>query len=188
MALKPGDEKTQVTLSGTVGAVWGIMGVFLLIGGAVYRLTPISLAAFESELLWYHWIFLWTFLAFMLLMEGYRGFQRGFAPRVVARALHLQVRPHWTRITFAPLFLMGFFHATRQRKLTSLALTTSIVAMVILVSFLDQPWRGIVDLGVVAGLVWGLAAMGFFGLKALATGNLDYPADVPLESSDTSTP
>ena len=41
-------------------------------------------------------------------------------------------------------------------QVTSILVTTGIVVMVVLARQLAQPWRGIVALGVVAGLVWGL--------------------------------
>jgi hypothetical protein len=62
-------------------------------------------------------------------------------------------------IVLAPLFCMGFFHATRQRMLTSWLVTSAIVALVIVVSHAPQPWRGIVDTGVVTGLGLGLASL-----------------------------
>jgi hypothetical protein len=37
--------------------------------------------------------------------------------------------------------------------------TTAIILLVVLVHRLDQPWRGIVDAGVVVGLGWGLISL-----------------------------
>ena len=63
------------------------------------------------------------------------------------------------RSLFAPLFAMGFFHATRATKITAYVLTLAIVVLVILVHRLDQPWRGIIDAGVVVGLGWGVLSL-----------------------------
>ncbi len=48
----------KVTLRTTVGlvsALWGLLGVSFLLGGAVVRLTPWALEALRMELAWYHW-------------------------------------------------------------------------------------------------------------------------------------
>ena len=47
---------------------------------------------------------------------------------------------------------MSYFYATRKRKISSLGLTGLIVCFVILVRLLSQPWRGILDAGVVTGI------------------------------------
>jgi hypothetical protein len=43
---------------------------------------------------------------------------------------------------------------------------------------LPQPWRGIVDLGVVIGLAWGLVALGVFTVQAFS-GRLNHAPEVP---------
>ena len=50
--------------------------------------------------------------------------------------------------------------------------------LVALVRRLDQPWRGIIDAGVVVGLAWGLAALWIFTARAFGPRGLDHPADV----------
>jgi uncharacterized membrane protein YkgB len=80
---------------------------------------------------------------------------------------------------------MGFFHATRRRQVTSILVTAGIVVMVVLVRQLAQPWRGIVDLGVVAGLVWGLVALGIFSYLAFTTEAFGQPTDVPETRGDS---
>ena len=170
---------------GAAGAVWGIVGVSLLIVGAVYRLGSVAIDAFAYPLDWRHWVFLVVFLVFMTVSEGYQGFQRGFSPRVAARARYLARHPNLVRALFAPLFCMGFFHATRRRQVTSILVTTGIVVAVVLVRQLAQPWRGIVDLGVVAGLVWGLVALGIFSYLAFTTEAFGQPTDVPETCGDS---
>ena len=116
----------------------------------------------------------------MAYAEGYKGFHLNFAPRVVARAdwLRHNRRP-WLSL-LAPLFCMGYFHATRRRMITSFAVTTGIVCLVLLVRLLPQPWRGIVDMGVVTGLALGMGSIVFFAAQALFGGSrFDYPADLP---------
>lgn len=162
-----------------MGAAWGVGGVFLLIGSATYRLGHVGIAAFDYTLGPRHWVFLALFLAFMLGSEGYRGFQKGFAPRVAARARHLQRHPRVTHALFAPLFCMGFFHATRRRQLTSIGVTSMIVGFILIVRKLPQPWHSLVDVGVAAGLVWGLVALVGFTYAAFTSETFGHAADVP---------
>jgi hypothetical protein len=115
----------------------------------------------------------------MAYAEGYRAFQQRFSPRVVARAKYLMSHPAFFRVVFAPIFCMGFFHATKKRKITSVSVTAGIILLVLLVRAVPQPWRGIVDLGVVVGLTWGIVSIIIFSLKAFSSGTFAYSADVP---------
>jgi hypothetical protein len=74
---------------------------------------------------------------------------------------------------------MGFFHATRRRLITSFALTAGIVALVLAVRVLPQPWRGIVDTGVVVGLAWGLLSLIAFSAQALGAAKFAPSPEVP---------
>ncbi len=46
---------TLRTIVGLVSALWGLLGVSFLLGGAVVRLTPWALEALRMELAWHHW-------------------------------------------------------------------------------------------------------------------------------------
>ena len=151
---------------GTIGAIWGVAGLSLLFGSALFRLYPYAHELYGMTFAWYHWAALAASLGFMGYAEGYKGFHLRFSPRAAARALYLKQNPTGARVLFAPLFCMGFFHATRKRKIVAYSLTTMIVLLVIFVRRLDQPWRGIVDAGVVLGLGWGLISVWLFSLKA----------------------
>ena len=170
---------------GVIGALWGVGGVALLVSSAIVRMTPVAIDAFGHTLYWYHWVFGGAFLVFMLYSEGYRGFQLGFSPRVVARARYLRRHPRLVHVVFAPLFCMAFFHATKRRQRISLGVATAIVMAVVLVRLISQPWRGIIDLGVVAGLVWGMIALAVYCLVALG-GGLSHAPDVPEGSASES--
>lgn len=167
---------------GILGAIWGISGVSLLLGFAIYRLTPIALEIFQQPLTWYHWAVLIAWTLFMAFGEGYRGFQQAFSPRVAARARYLMQNPAPLHVLLAPLFCMGFIHATRKRKIVSTVLTLGIIALVLVVGLLSQPWRGIIDLGVVVGLTWGLVSLLAFSLKALTAAQYDHPPEVPEQA------
>ena len=43
-------------MTGSIGALWGIMGVLVLLGSAVYRLTPLAIDAFSTPFSWFHWL------------------------------------------------------------------------------------------------------------------------------------
>ena len=132
-----------------------------------------------------HWPLLLLSVTYMAYAEGFKGFHLGFAPRVVKRALYLTQNPKLSHVVFAPLFCMGYIHATKRRKISSLGLTGLIVCFVILVRLLPQPWRGILDAGVVTGLTIGCFSIMYF--MFLAGGRpevISISADVPKESKE----
>jgi len=167
----------EVRLAGQVGRAWGLLGVLVLLGQAIYRLGALALAALRSPLGPWQWAVLAAWTAAMVYGEGVRGFQRGFSPRVVARAWYLARHPHPVHVPLAPLYAMGLVHATRKRLVTSWALTTTMIGLVILMRFVSQPLRGIIDAGVVAGLIWGAVAILVFALR----GALGRPPGVALD-------
>ena len=142
-----------------LGYYWGIFGVIALIASAIYRLSFRVLELQDFPLSGLHWVVLIVFTVMMIHSEGYRGFHRNFAPRVVVRALYLRESNRPVLSLFGPLFCMGYFHATKRRKITSFIVTASIVLAVLLVSRAPSPWRGIIDAGVVAGLVAGVLSL-----------------------------
>jgi hypothetical protein len=141
-------------------ASWGVLGVLALLGQALSRLTPLAIEPIERGMLGPgHWVLYVGWTVLNAYAEGYRGFQRAFVPRVVARALHLARHPHPLRVILAPVFCMALFHARRRDLVRAWVLLAAIVALVIVIRLLPQPWRGIVDAGVVAGLGWGAVAL-----------------------------
>ena len=62
---------------------------------------------------------------------------------------------------------MGYFHATRKRKIVSWCVTTAIVGLVLVVKLLPYPYRQIVDGGVVFGLSYGLICLLIYTFRAL---------------------
>lgn len=167
-------------------AVWGVLGFAAIVFRAVWSLTPVALAPIRAGTMTaLQWALYIGWLAFMVYSEGYKGFQRKVAPRVAARAMYAARNPRPLLVILAPLFCMGLFHATRKRLIVSWCALTGIVLLVILVRQLDQPWRGIVDGGVVAGLGWGLVAMLWSFVRALQGHPMSVPADVPDEALAT---
>jgi hypothetical protein len=162
-----------------IAPLWGLAGVFFLLGFAVYRLTPKAIEAIGMGLSTWQWMVLTLWTLFMGVAEGYRGFQKRFSPRTAARARYLRDQPSPVRTILAPFFCMGYFQASRRVQITSLSLTVAIVLIIILVSFCSQPWRGIIDFGVVVGLTWGMVSLAGFAWKALAGTDFKHSPEMP---------
>jgi len=171
---------------GYVAAVWGVAEVLGILSFAVYRLTPIALASFDYGFGWVEWVFFAVWMFFMVYSEGVRGFHRAFSPRVIARARALSRDPQPLNAVLAPFFCFGFFHATRKRMIVSWAVAAGIVCLVLLVRLLPQPWRGIVDCGVVAGILLGMVSILYFAFRWMVGRPFDYPPDLPPERKPVS--
>jgi hypothetical protein len=144
---------------GIIGVVWGLAGIVFMLGYAIVRLFPVTMAVFEQPLQWYHWVCMIGFIGFMAYSEGYRGFQLAFSPRVAARLKYLYEHPRPRHVLLSPLFCMGYFYIQRRRRIAIYILTAGVVALISAVRFLSQPWRGIIDAGVLVGLTWGLVSV-----------------------------
>ena len=147
---------------------WGLFGVLAMLLNAVVRLTPKALEALAMELGWAQLLGLGLWVGFMLYTEGYRGFHLRFSPMVVARAETLAGSAPLHHKLLAPVYCMGLFHATRRRLVLSWGLISMIICLVMAIRFLDQPWRGLIDAGVVAGLAAGTASIGWWALVSRA--------------------
>ena len=171
---------TQITATSGIArngmaAVWGAIGVLGICLFAIWRLTPIAAEAFGMRLTALQWFLMLANVLFMAWTEGYRGFQLKFSPRVAARALYLYrfAEPLWVRL-LAPLFCFGYFRATRRACVVAWVGTIGVVILVLVINELDQPWRGIIDAGVVVGLTWGVISLLASYAKAYRSG--EYPA------------
>ena len=151
------------------------MGVAAFILRALVSLTPIALEPIQNgSLTTWQWVLLGGWVVFNLYAEGYRGFHRRFSPRVVARAMELGDNPRWFRVLFAAPYCMGLFRAPRRVLITSWVLLFAIMGVVVFVRQIAQPWRGIIDAGVVVGLGAGLLSMLFLFARAIADNGSGY--------------
>lgn len=165
--------------------LWGVLGFGLILLRAIWKLAPFAYEALRDyDLTLFQGGLFAIWVAFMVYSEGYKGFQRQLSPRVVARGLHLARHPRPLHALLAPFFCMGLFHATRKRLITSWSVLVGIVALVLAVRQLDQPWRGIIDGGVVVGLAWGLVAMIVYLVLGLAGRPLPVPPDLPASGDN----
>jgi hypothetical protein len=157
---------------GRFAACWGVLGFSLLLGEAFYKVSPFVLELLSWPLQPLHWLILAAWVAFMGYSEGYRGFQMHYSPRFAARLHWLSQNASPMQAALAPLFCMGFFGTTRKRKIVAYCLTSGIVLLVVFIRMLPQPWRGIIDLGVMVGLGWGLLSVLWFVRQALDQGKI----------------
>jgi hypothetical protein len=164
---------------GKISALWGIAGVTLLLGYAIVRLAQIGLDSFSYDYQWYHWIILAGSIVFMAYSEGYKGFQKSYSPRLAARIRHLRDNPRLSHSLLSPLFGMGLFHTTRRRLIASYLLLAMVAVFIVIAHQLPQPWRGILDLGVVVGLSWGLVSMLLYCWRALTVDVFPYSPELP---------
>jgi len=158
-----GRMPTSRPLRSKLVATLGIAFITYLLGNAIVRLTPLALAPWRDgslstfqKLLWIGWF------AGNAYFEGYKGFQQRFSPRVVGRAAYLGDHPTALRIVLAPFFVLSMFHAKRSQLIFRWCFLIALYALIYAVSFVPQPWRGIIDGGVVVGLLWGLLAVWYY--------------------------
>lgn len=166
-------------LIGLLGSLWGTLGITAFLGAAVYRLGTLALEALSMDLSALHWVAMAASVTGMAYSEGYRGFQKRFSPRTAARIHHLSSHPNLLHSLLAPLFGMGYFHATRKTKIIAWVFPFGITALVLLVRMVPQPWRGIIDAGVVVGLTWGIVSFLIFVLRAFVRGEPDASPEIP---------
>ena len=96
------------------------------------------------------------------------------------RARHIRNHPNLVRIVLAPLFCMGYFETTRRRLVSVYLLTIGIVVLVIMFHQLSQPWRGVLDAGVVFGLAWGVISLLWCSFTALGKADYPYSPELPV--------
>lgn len=169
-------------------AAWGTLGVTLLVGKSCQSLFHRANEALHMDLATWQWIFLVLYAIFMLVVEGHRGFKKKFSPRTASRVLYLYHNPKPIDAILAPFFCMGYFHATKKAQITAIVISTLILAVIFLMRFCPQPWRGIIDVGVILGLSYGL--IWFYIFIYLGFKNKKYPhnPNVPHGPKEGDTP
>ena len=164
-------------------AAWGTLGVVAVLLSAIVRLTPIAVEPLQTGMTPLQWSLYVGWSLFNAYAEGYKGFQRAFVPRAVARSFYAAQHRKPLHVGLAPIFCMGLFFATRKRLILSWGIVLGVTTLVALVRGLDQPWRGIVDGGVVIGLAYGtgslLVAFAAVLRGAPITVSPQVPADAP---------
>ena len=149
--------------------IYSIGGVIAIFSSAIYRLYPHVRESMSYEYSTLNWIVLTAYLIVMIVGKGYFALHRGFVPRVIDRSELLIENGNLIDKLLAPLYCMGFFKAPRKRIIISYVMIFFIVSFIVSASKISQPWRGIIDLGVVVGLSLGILSLLSLGLKRLIT-------------------
>mgnify|MGYP001269411197 FL=1 len=149
-------------------ATWGVVCVLALLGNALYRLTPLAIEPWvEGQMsLWQKAVFV-VWAVINAYTEGYRGFHQRFSPRVVGRAFHLGENPRPLDVVFALPFVMSLYHAQKRQRMISWTFIVVLTLVILAVRALPQPWRGIIDGGVVVGLGLGALSVVYFYVRGL---------------------
>ena len=166
-------------------ALWGVGGVTILLGRAVVSLTDEALYPWlTGSLTPFQMAVYLTWVVVNAYTEGYRAFQRQFCPRVVGRSLWLAQHPRPLLVAIAPAFAMGLVYARRRRLIVSWSVVIILIGVIALVRTVPQPWRGVIDGGVVVGLAWGVLVLWSLFLRALFGGPVPVAADLPETDAD----
>ena len=176
---KAGYQVGTLGLWGGVGALWACVGWSAVLLFAIWRLAAIALEALDFEWTAWHWAAAVINTLFMAWSEGYRGFQMSFSPRTASRVHYVAYHPSPLRTALAPLFAVGYFDAGRRTLSIAWLGTVAIVLLILLVHQLPQPWRGIIDMGVVLGLTWGVISFWSCLVRLFAGDAVDRSPDVP---------
>lgn len=170
MAISTENESTPLTGTQRLLATWGMVGIVALIVRALWSLSPVAAEAVRDGLNTVEWFILTAWCIMNAYAEGYAGFHKKFSPRAAHRALYLARNPSSVRVLLATPFVLGLFAGSRRVLISGWTLLIGISLLVIFVRRLDQPWRGIIDAGVVVGLGIGLVSLLSHFVSALATG------------------
>ena len=158
---------TPVTRAlGLLGAVWCVGGVVFVLSMGMYRISPAVLELSWGAMSVVERVGLLVFVALMLVGKGWFGLHRGFAPRVVIRARELAGEPRLLPVLLAPLVGMGLAFSSAKRLALGWGLIAAITVAVQIILRLPEPWRGIVDAGVIAGLGVGVLSLVWHALVA----------------------
>ena len=168
------------TLREKLIATFAISWIFWILGSALRRIVPLAIEPWTEHTMTAGQKALYVaFAVFNAYAEGYRGFQLRYCPRVVGRAVHLGANPKPLHLLLALPFVMSLFHAKRQQRITSWVLIVGLTLLITWVKTIPQPWRGIIDGGVVIGLGWGLASVAWLFGRYLLGYSLPEAVDLP---------
>jgi hypothetical protein len=106
------------------------------------------------------WVALVVLTAGFVYGEGVRALQRKYVPHVFLRIEQLRHAAVGYRL-LAPLYAMSLIGAPRAHMAAAWAGTLAIVAAVVIISRLPEPWRGVVDFAVAAALAWATVVVLF---------------------------
>ena len=145
-------------LLGIIGYIWGFLGISYMILHGLSCMIPYVIELDFRLFKWYHMISFFGVIIILGYSEGYKGFQKSFSPRTANRLYNIFLKPTFFRVFFSPFISMGFIESSKKLKYISYGLLLMIVMFILLIGKLNDPWRGIIDAGVIVGLSWGLVS------------------------------
>lgn len=154
---------------GVAAACWGVGGQLVLLFVPSRQLAHAAVESLRAPgVASWTWPLAAASIVAMCFFQGYLGFQRRYAPLVAARAAHLARHPRPWHAALAPLYVCGLLHASPRRRLTTTLIFAIMPALALGVSRLPDPFRGVVDLGVACGLLWGTVTVVVSSVRAAA--------------------
>lgn len=149
-------KSTGTTTVGRLMAVWGLVGFALIVLRGLWRLVPMAWDVPFEAFSVLHWIATAVSLVAFGFGEGVLAIQRGYLPRLRARAEQLLIEPSPLYGLLAPLYCMGLIGADWKTLARGWGMLAAIVLMILGMRFVPTPWREIVILGVVVALAWAI--------------------------------
>ena len=134
----------------------GVVAVFI---EAIVQLGRRGIATMRAGLEPIEWIVLAVLLIAFVYGEGVRALARRWVPGVLARTRELGPASRAIDRVLAPLYVMSLTGAPARVLARAWIGVALIVAAVLIVRALPEPWRGIVDLSVATALLVGLVAI-----------------------------
>lgn len=138
---------------------WAVSGVAGLFAWAAYRLGARGLETLRSGLGVLEWAAAVFLIVAFVYGEGLVALDRRWVPKLFERARRLRGERRRLPRLLAPLYGLSLLGSDRGEVVRAWAGTLAIVAAVLAVRALPEPWRGIVDFSVAAALAWGLGAI-----------------------------
>ncbi len=162
-----------------LAVVWAVVGVLAMLIFAVCRLSVYAETTLSSELTILQGVLLILSCSFMAYSEGYKGFYLSFSPRFAARVKYVYKEGSAIQMLLSPLFCFGYFGTTRAKQAVAIILTTVLVSLVVFMRYVPQPWRGIIDAGVVVGLSLGILSIMICLVKEFRSSEYTHDPQVP---------
>lgn len=147
-----------MTGSQKAAAIWGVLGVAAMLVEAELRLVRLAWDGVVVQFAPLPATVAAVWCAVNAYAEGYRGFQKRFVPQALDRAVSIDTSS-WVEVLLAPAKVLGLWRTDPKAMRRAWVMVLGISALVFAVKHLAQPWRGVIDSGVVVGLTWGTAAL-----------------------------
>ena len=159
------------SVRGRLAEGWALLGVGFVFLKSAIQLGVRGVVTIQAGLTTGEWVAFIVITALFVYGEGVRALQMKYMPYVLRRIARLPEERAVNQV-LAPLYALSLIGAERRVLLKAWAGTAAIVAAVIVVRQLSEPWRGIVDFAVAMALTWGLIALlaGAWTVGARASG------------------